>query len=624
MRDIYPAPFSSAHREYIRRLADYAVVLPISHYSRQEMVSVLEEEFGLNRRRLGHIAAVPLAGEFPEAAQGAPTARREDGAVEILCVGTVEPRKNHECLLDAFERACATSTAPLRLIIAGGGHSIDPDLGPRVRARVAANPNIVWEEGVDDARIKQLYNRCDFTVYPSVEEGFGLPILESLWYGKPCICADFGSMAEVAEDGGGCMMVDVRDVGALADAICDLANSRTRLQSLEAGAKARRFRSWADYAQAIAQRLGLWRNPAAETVRIRREAMGLAQRPVLSVCISTYNRAPWLSTALGNINQLYPAPIEGVEFVICDNASTDETPQIVKPHLSRPDFTYRRNPANVGMLGNLRETARAASGEYIWILGDDDLLKPGAIERVLTAMADHPNTALIYLNYAFTRIDDARTVTDFDRFFADATPIVPPEGDLAGPIRAICARNENFFTAIYTLVFRRDHGLKAYDQDTSGRPFSTMLTCIPTTYYVLNNMMEEPGVWIGEPQVVVNMNVSWMRYAPLWILERIPEVYEVARAKGVSREDIDRWRRHTLPGVEHFFGEIFTNDPLGNAAFLSPARLVRRFSDLPEFQAHRAKMLEIYTRAHEQGHPAAAEPPAAVFGERVEMLSSPK
>ena len=151
-----------------------------------------------------------------------------------------------------------------------------------------------------------------------------------------------------------------------------------------------------------------------------------------------------------------------------------------------------------------------------------------------------------------------------------------------------------------------------------------MLTCIPTTYYVLNNMMEEPGVWIGEPQVVVNMNVSWMRYAPLWILERIPEVYEVARAKGVSREDIDRWRRHTLPGVEHFFGEIFTNDPLGNAAVLSPARLVRRFSDLPEFQAHRAKMLEIYTRAHEQGHPAAAEPPAAVFGERVEMLSSPK
>jgi glycosyltransferase involved in cell wall biosynthesis len=342
--------------------------------------------------------------------------------------------------------------------------------------------------------------------------------------------------------------------------------------------------------------------------------MGLTRKPTLSVCISTYNRAEWLRASLRNIARLYPEPIEGVEFLVCDNAAQDDTPQVVAPYLLRPDFVYRRNPVNVGMLGNLRETARAANGDYLWILGDDDLIRPGSVERVLAAIRANPGVALVYLNYAYTRIEDARTVVDFERFFADATPIVPPEGDLRGPIREICARNENFFTAIYTLVFRRDHALAAYGQDTSGRPFSTMLTCIPTTYYALNHMMEEPGVWIGEPQLVVNMNVSWMRYAPLWILERIPEVYETAQSKGVPAEDMDRWRRHTLPGVAHFFAEIYGADPLNNAAYFQPARLVARFSHLPEFETYRDQMLEVYRRAHAEGHPAASLPPAVVFG----------
>ena len=71
---------------------------------------------------------------------------------------------------------------------------------------------------------------CDFTVYPSVEEGFGLPILESLWCGKPAICANFGAMLEVAEAGGGCDG-HRRDgmSGAMAKAIVDLAESPDRL-----------------------------------------------------------------------------------------------------------------------------------------------------------------------------------------------------------------------------------------------------------------------------------------------------------------------------------------------------------------------------------------------------------
>jgi glycosyltransferase involved in cell wall biosynthesis len=615
MRDIYPPAFADAHRSYIRELANYDLVLPISQYSREEMSAVLEQEFQLSESELGHIQACLLPAEFPEQSQAKEPAVDHDGVVEIICVGTVEPRKNHERLLDAFELACQTSDARLHLTIAGGGLSFDPELAERVRARVAASLRVDWEEDADDVRVKQLYRRCDFTVYPSVEEGFGVPILESLWHAKPVICADFGAMLEVAAEGGGCVTVDVRDIQALAQAIANLANSPSERQRLADEARLRSFRTWGDYAHDVSDRLGLWTYPSPEDVRLRRAAMGLSTRPKLSVCISTYNRAAWLSTSLRNIATLYPHPVEGVEFLICDNASSDHTPAVVRPFMLRSDAVYRRNRENVGMLGNLRETAASASGDYIWILGDDDLLKPGSVEKVLEVIKLIPEATLIYLNYAHTSIEDPRAVVDFGRFFAEAIPITPPEEDLTGPIREICARNENFFTAIYTLVFRRDHALKAYSQDTSGRPFSSMLTCIPTTHYVLHHMMGETGVWIGSPQVVVNLNVSWAKYAPLWILERIPEVYMIARQKGVDRESIDRWRRHTLNSVEHFFEDIFAEDPLGNAAYFSAARLVRHFCDLPEFQAHRPKLLDIYRRAHASGHQAATEPPSRVFGE---------
>jgi hypothetical protein len=86
---------------------------------------------------------------------------------------------------------------------------------------------------------------------------------------------------------------------------------------------------------------------------------------------------------------------------------------------------------------------------------------------------------------------------------------------------------------------------------------------------------------MGSPQVVVNMNVSWMKYAPLWILERIPEVYQLAERKGASSTEIDRWRRHTLPGIVHYFSEIYKEDQKGNSAFFYQRVLCVVFSIYP-------------------------------------------
>ena len=120
----------------------------------------------------------------------------------------------------------------------------------------------------------------------------------------------------------------------------------------------------------------------------------ITRRPLLSICISTYNRARWLEVSLRHLSSLIPEYSPNIEIVVCDNASTDDTPAVGEPYLSRQDFAYHRNPQNVGMLGTLRGTALHDKGKYIWILGDDDLLRSGAIDRVVRTL--HSNLTSLW------------------------------------------------------------------------------------------------------------------------------------------------------------------------------------------------------------------------------------
>ena len=75
------------------------------------------------------------------------------------------------------------------------------------------------------ARSIRAYRECLFTVYPSLMEGFGLPILESLWHGKPCVCGGNSARLEVAR-GGGCLTVDQTSENAIAAGIKNCSEIR--------------------------------------------------------------------------------------------------------------------------------------------------------------------------------------------------------------------------------------------------------------------------------------------------------------------------------------------------------------------------------------------------------------
>ena len=113
---------------------------------------------------------------------------------------------------------------------------------------------VQWLRHVDDESLHREYRDCSFTVYPSLREGFGLPIVESLWYGRPCVCGSNGALGEAAV-GGGCLLVNQEDAVALADGLRQLLTNAPAYNRLCEEAHTRTFRSWDDYTDELLKEL---------------------------------------------------------------------------------------------------------------------------------------------------------------------------------------------------------------------------------------------------------------------------------------------------------------------------------------------------------------------------------
>lgn len=114
--------------------------------------------------------------------------------------------------------------------------------------------------------------------------------------------------------------------------------------------------------------------------------------PVLSICIPTYNRLRYLQEIVGSLlPQLDRIVSGGFEFLVSNNASTDGTSQFCES-ISRPYFRCWTNEINIGGDRNILKCIQEACGEYVWLLGDDDIVPNGTVEKVLEIISSsHPD-----------------------------------------------------------------------------------------------------------------------------------------------------------------------------------------------------------------------------------------
>lgn len=116
----------------------------------------------------------------------------------VLFVSTLEARKNQQLVYQTLKRAGELGV-PLPPVVLVGKHGwLMDDFIYTLKNDPAIKDSIIWLDKVDDGGLRWLYQNCLYTIYPSFYEGWGLPIAESLMYGKPCISSSTSSMPEIA------------------------------------------------------------------------------------------------------------------------------------------------------------------------------------------------------------------------------------------------------------------------------------------------------------------------------------------------------------------------------------------------------------------------------------------
>jgi glycosyltransferase involved in cell wall biosynthesis len=166
----------------------------------------------------------------------------------VLAVGSFEPRKNHLAIVHAAEKLWRSGLEFELTFIGGSGWG--SELPERIAQLQDLGRPITVLHQADAATLDRAYRVAAFSIFTSLHEGYGLPVAESLAAGTPVITSDFGSMLEIAGDGGA-VAIDPYDDASLTEAMRTLLTDDTALAELETQIATRPRRDWADYAREL-------------------------------------------------------------------------------------------------------------------------------------------------------------------------------------------------------------------------------------------------------------------------------------------------------------------------------------------------------------------------------------
>lgn len=237
------------HPSYLGLLSSFDRIWAVSVASRDELLGFWRWQ---RVERHPPVDVIALGADF-DAAPRRPAPQTPPAPV-VLCVGILEPRKNQTFLLEVCRRLW-DSGQRFELHYAG---RINPHFGKpiaqAIRAAAKSYPGLHFHEAPSDAVLAGLMERARVVALPSIAEGCGLPVLESLWRGIPCIASDLPSIRENAV-GGGCLCVKAGDADSWAFALSRLLSDDEIWRGLARDASVRHLVTWADCAQLLAQGL---------------------------------------------------------------------------------------------------------------------------------------------------------------------------------------------------------------------------------------------------------------------------------------------------------------------------------------------------------------------------------
>lgn len=239
------------HPGYVKLLGGFDRIWAVSDASRADLIGFWQWQ-GL--AKAPPVEVLALGSDFNRQ----PRETRVGAVMEqpgLVCVGILEPRKNQIFLLET----CAglwDEGMDFALHLVG---RVNPHFGKQTVKRIVAMqklyPALQFHEAADDELLRRIYTQVRASVFPTIAEGCGLPLLESLWLGVPCVCSNLPVLRENAS-GGGCLMAAPDDRAAWRAALRSVLTDDALHARLVQEALARPLPTWAQAAETIRRGLG--------------------------------------------------------------------------------------------------------------------------------------------------------------------------------------------------------------------------------------------------------------------------------------------------------------------------------------------------------------------------------
>ena len=283
-------------------------------------------------------------------------------------------------------------------------------------------------------------------------------------------------------------------------------------------------------------------------------SVNMKNNPILSICIPTYDRANLLKMAIG---ELIPQIIKfnnSVELIISDNCSIDGTNKVVENARRYCPIRYYKNNKNEGMARNIKKLCNIyATGEFGWIIGDDDLININGVEKVLYVIEKYRNVDYIFVN-ALLKTPEEREMTFLPNTRKDT--LLRTKGkslkdkknikfdELIDPVI-----DDVFLGAFMCSVFRLSVYKKFQLDDSLLNNFEYSLeSAYSHTVVIANTMIGRNAYYIGYPCVIAFWgHQEWANsYLPLIVGVRLQELLDLYLNLGVDKNRIDRCRRFLL------------------------------------------------------------------------------
>lgn len=181
--------------------------------------------------------------------------------------------------------------------------------------------------------------------------------------------------------------------------------------------------------------------------------------PLLTIAIPSYNRSAKLDAQIRWAAEALEGAWECCQLMVSNNASSDDTAEVCASWKERlgERFSYVNQPTSLGLVGNVAFCLENALGRFVWVVGDDDDLRPDAVAVVIEAIRRRPDLGLIHLNHRAVSGFDQSIV--YERFYPWQDDRWAEDGrDL---MEACIAHREGGVMFITALIVRKDLAIEA-------------------------------------------------------------------------------------------------------------------------------------------------------------------